>query len=104
MGGCDKFPQVVLLWFGGGYVFAVVFVLCFEHGVLGSVRVGRMVTFFGSRGCCWVQFRGLNFGIRLGLRDSGAQHILVVKRVLKLNKRTKHWCLQAFINIAARVQ
>ena len=60
--------------------------------------------FFGGRICCWVGFCGLNFGIRLGLRDSGAYSILVVEHVLKLNKGTKHWRLRAFIIIAAQVR
>ena len=95
MGGCDKFPQVVVLCSG---VCLVVYA-----EVSGSVRVGRIGTFFGGQGCCWVRFRGLNFAIRLGLRDSGAHRILVVKRVLKLNKGTKHWRVRAFVSIAARV-
>ena len=49
MSGCDKFLQVVVLWFGGGLFCAVVFVLCFEPGVLGSVRVGQMGTFLVVR-------------------------------------------------------
>ena len=101
MGGCDKFPQVVGLWFGGGYV--VLWCLCCVlsadcQGVCGLDGFG---TVFGSRGCCWVRFCGLNFGIRLGLRDSGAYRIMVVKHVLKLNKGTKHWSYRVFISIAA---
>ena len=61
-------------------------------------------TLFGSRNCCWVRFRGLNFEIRLGLRDSGAYRISVVKRVLKLIKGTKHCRLWAFTSIAAGVR
>ena len=59
--------------------------------------------FLGGQDCCWVQFHGMNFGIRIGLKDSGAYGILDVKSVLKLNKGTKHWHLQAFISIAARL-
>ena len=57
MGGCDKFPQVVVLWFGGGYV--VLSCLCC---VLSSECQG--VCWLGG----WAHFQWLELLLGLILR------------------------------------